>query len=255
MVRKEKSFRICIFSFPMASALVGNALLYNLVEILEPICETVDIVTSNIPKDRTFSNKVRINDVKIALHFRDLIHPMWWSTLLQLVKIVFIEMKMCWTLMKVSKEIDTTIFYIGGANLFLPVLMAKILRKKVITTALGSALLCYRRAYNKGFFSMGGIISTILNIMERTNFYLSDRIAVESESVKDVFDLDKYRQKLVPGARYIDTNLFQIKKDPMERKNVIGYIGRLEEGKGVMNFVKAIQLILEMQNNIKFFFY
>ena len=137
IVGEERPFRICVVSFPMPSALVVNVFLYSLVEILELICERIYVVTSNIPKDRIFSEKIRIQDVKSAMHFRETIRPRWWSTVLQFFKIMVIQMKMCWVLTKISKEINIVIFYVGGANLFFPVLMAKVLRKKVITSALG----------------------------------------------------------------------------------------------------------------------
>ena len=251
---KEKTLRVCIVSFPMPSALVVNVFLYNLVEILESICEKIYVVTSNIPRDRTFSEKIRIQDVKTTMHFRDTIRPMWWSSLLQFLKIITIQMKMCWILIKISKDIDIVIFYVGGANLLPPVLMAKALRKKVITSAIGLGSLGYKKVHNNRLFSKGRAFSIILSVMEKTIFSLSDRVIVESPSVINFLDLGKYKQKLVTtGARYVDTELFQIKKELRERKNLVGYIGRLEEEKGVMNFFEAIPLILEKQDNLEFF--
>ena len=55
---RKKGPEICVVSFPMPSALVVNVFSYNLVEILELICERIYVVTSNIPKDRTFSEKI-----------------------------------------------------------------------------------------------------------------------------------------------------------------------------------------------------
>ena len=251
---KEKTLRVCIVSFPMPSALVVNVFLYNLVEILESICEKIYVVTSNIPRDRTFSEKIRIQDVKTTMHFKDTIRPMWWSSLLQFLKIITIQMKMCWILTKISKDIDIVIFYVGGANLLPPVLMAKALRKKVITSAIGLGSLGYKKVHNNRLFSKGRAFTIILSVMEKTIFSLSDRVIVESPSVINFLDLGKYKQKLVTtGARYVDTELFQIKKELRERKNLVGYIGRLEEGKGVMNFFEAIPLILEKQDNLEFF--
>ncbi|MCK4733188.1 MAG: glycosyltransferase family 4 protein [Methanophagales archaeon] len=253
-MKKESPFRICVISFPMPSVLVVNVLLYSFVKILEPICAKVYVVTSNIPKDRIFTEKIIIKDIKTAMHFRDTIHPMWWSTLLQLFKIIIIQMKMCLVLTKISKEIDIAIFYGGVANLFPPVLMAKALRKKVITAAIGLGSLSYKKDYNKGLFSLGGAFAAILSVLERVNFSFSDLIIAESRGAVNFLGLDKYKQKVVAsGARYIDTELLQIKKDLRERKNWIGYIGRLNTGKGVMNFVEAMPLILEKQDNLKFF--
>ena len=249
---KGGSHRVCVVSFPQPSALVVNVLLYSLVEILEPICGKVYVVTSNIPKDRTFSEKIRIIDVKTAMHFRDTIHPMWWSTLVQFFKIIIIQLKMCWVLTKISKKIDIVIFYVGGANLFPPVLMAKILRKKVITLVTGLGSLSYKESHNKRLFSRA--FFTSLNTLERANFHLSDMLIVYSGSAVDFLNLGRYKQKLVTtGARYVDTELFQITKEQKERKMLIGYIGRLEVGKGVMNFVEAIPWISKKQDNLKFF--
>ena len=244
--------KICVVSFPMPSALVVNSFVYNLVEILEPICEKVYVMTSNIPKDKTFTEKIKIQDLKTAMHFRDTIRPRWWSTLLQFFKIIIIQLKMCWSLIKLSKKIDAVIFYVGGANLFLPVLTAKILRKKEISLVPGLGSLSYKESCSKSLFC--SIFSTILNIFERANFYLSDMLIVYTECAVEFLNLGRYKQKLVTtGARYINTNLFQIRKELRERKNLVGYIGRLEEGKGVMNFVKAIPLISKKQDNLKFF--
>jgi len=253
-MQDKENPKVCVISFPMPSALVVNVFLYSLVEILEPICEIVYVVTSNIPKDRTFNEKIRIQDVKTAMHFRDSIRPRWWSTLLQFFKIIIIQLKMCWVLTKISKEIDVVIFYVGGFNLFPPVLMAKLLGKKVIISALGLGSLGYRKTHNNRLFSIGGILSAVFSVLERANFSLSDRILVESHSVIDFLGLEKYKHKIVAsGARYIDTDFFQIKKELEERKNLVGYIGRLEKGKGVMNFVKAIPLILKKQDDLEFF--
>jgi len=253
-MQDKENPKVCVVSFPMPSASVVNVFLYNLIEILESICEKIYVVTSDIPKDRTFSNKIVIQDVKTAMHFRDTIRPGWWSTLLQFFKIIIIQLKMCWVLTKISKEIDIVIFYVGGANLFPPVLMARLLGKKVITSAIGIGSLVYRKTHNNRLFSMGGIFSAVFSVLERANFSLSDRILVESHSVIDFLGLEKYKHKIVDsGARYIDTDFFQIKKELEERKNLVGYIGRLEEGKGVMNFVKAIPLILKKQDDLEFF--
>jgi glycosyltransferase involved in cell wall biosynthesis len=252
LMKKKGSFRICVVTFPLPSALVVSVLLCNLVEILDPICEKIYVMTSNIPKDRTFSEKIIIKDIKTALHFRDTIQPMWWSTLWQFLKIIVIQLKMCWTMVKISKEIDAVIFYVAGANSFLPVLTAKILRKKVITSAIGLGSLSYRKTHNNKLFSMGGAFSTILNILERANFSLSDQIIVESASVVNFLGLDKYKQKLAISGVNIDTKFFKMKKELRGRKNLVGYVGRLSLEKGVTNFAKAMPIILKKSDNIEF---
>ncbi|HII94946.1 MAG TPA: glycosyltransferase family 4 protein [Candidatus Methanofastidiosum sp.] len=250
---KKRDLRICVISFPMPSALVVNVFLYSLVEILEPICKMVYVVTSKLPKDRTFNKKIRIQDVKTAMHSRDIIRPMWWSTVLQFFIIILIQLKMCWTLTKISKEIDIVIFYIGGANFFPPVLMAKALRKKVIVLAPGRGSLSYRKPRNERLLSIGSAFAAIISILERANFYLADQVAVESESSIGFLGLNKYRKKIsIMSEPHINFDLFNVRKDFNNRRNFIGYIGRLSQGKGVMNFTKAIPLILKERNDLEF---
>jgi len=250
-----KKPKICVVSFPMASALVVYVFLYDLIKILEPVCDAVYVITSNIPKDKTFSEKIKIKDIKTAMHFKYTIHPAWRSTLLQFFKIIVIQIKMCWILAKISKDVELVLFYVGGAYLFPPVLTTKFLRKKVIISAINFSSVIHRKTDNAKFFSKGDVFSIALNVLERANFYLSDLIITESKGVIDLLSLGKYRQKLnANAARYINLNLFQIKKDLRERINLVGYIGRLEQRqKAVMHLVKAIPLILEKQDNIKFF--
>jgi glycosyltransferase involved in cell wall biosynthesis len=49
--------------------------------------------------------------------------------------------------------------------------------------------------------------------------------------------------KLHPGLRYINLDRFKLLKTIDQRENVIGFIGRLEEDKGVIDFIKISQLI------------
>ncbi len=241
--------KIGLFSFPMGSALVVSTFVDALAEILSPICETVYIVTGNYPTREIFENNIKIIDVGISLHLRTAIRPLWWSNLFQFLKIIFIEIKMCWILLKISKEIDITFFYVGGSNLFLPAFMARILRKHVITSAIGLSSHCYKHSHNKKMLCIGDIYS----ILENFIFFFSDQIIVESPGVVDFLGISEYKSKIVTiGARYIDTDLFRIKRDLNDREPIIGFIGRLDEGKGVMDFVKAIPIVLEQKKNIKF---
>jgi glycosyltransferase involved in cell wall biosynthesis len=53
--------------------------------------------------------------------------------------------------------------------------------------------------------------------------------------------LNQYKHKLYPnGARYIDTDQFDIRTPFQERGTVVGYVGRFEEGKGVKTLAEAV---------------
>ena len=82
---------------------------------------------------------------------------------------------------------------------------------------------------------------------------MADQIAVQSSSVVDFAGLASYRNKIhFYGALYIDTELFNIKKDLADRKPLVGYIGRFVPEKGAVNLTRAIPLILRERNDIGF---
>jgi glycosyltransferase involved in cell wall biosynthesis len=65
--------------------------------------------------------------------------------------------------------------------------------------------------------------------------------------------LDKYKHKVFThGARFVDTESFKKRRELGERENVIGYVGRLELAKGVIDFVEAIPSVLENNPNVRF---
>jgi len=238
---KELPHKICIVSFPMPSKPVINAQLTNLIEIFKPICSKLYVITGGLPENiyGEKDEEIQLMDTKITMHLRQTIHPDWWSAILQAIKIIIIQMKICYFLIKISKKIETIFFFQGGANLLFIVLMAKILKKNIVVSAIDPS-----RGYKKPFH---------LLLIEDVIFHLADRIVVESRSAKDFLGLSKYGKKVLDeGARYMDINFLKVENNLRNRKNLVGYIGRLNESKGVMNFVKAIPLILKANENVEF---
>ncbi len=92
-----------------------------------------------------------------------------------------------------------------------------------------------------------GKTQSIFLIFAKINFILADVLLVESENVMNVWNIQKYKDKIIYSSIYVDS-YFSINKHYDDRELIIGYIGSLEKGKGVQNFVESIPLI---QNEIK----
>jgi len=133
---------------------------------------------------------------------------------------------------------------VGSDTLALPVLTLKILRKNVVLVL-------------PGFSSMGVKLTNDrlyvpVKILETINHTLSDRIIIYSPNLIKEWDLEKYRDKICIAHRhFLDFDKFKIEKEFNERDNLVGYIGRLSEEKGVLNFIKAIPEILNGKDEIK----
>jgi glycosyltransferase involved in cell wall biosynthesis len=146
---------------------------------------------------------------------------------------------------KISKNIDIWIFFIGGEGLLLPMLTARLLRTKVVLVLAGFPTKLSRVQKDP--------LSKIVDLLSKINLILTNRIIVYSERVVEERSLEKYRKKnYIAHRHFLDFDEFKVKKQFTERKNTIGYIGGLSKIKGVLNFVQAIPKILEKEKEIKF---
>lgn len=146
---------------------------------------------------------------------------------------------------KMRKEIDA-VLCLMGVYYQLPILMAVILRKKVICASMGIASLNAKIGYGK-------LLGFITSILSKINFSLSNIIIVESLLLAAHPDLKPFKEKVVNGALYLQNQeRFASKVPVQQRKQVVGFIGRLTREKGIMEFVEAIPLILKNNPSSEF---
>jgi len=237
----QSKFNVAIITHPF-SDLTGQTILANLIDVILPISEHIYVISGNFSYK---SNKVRVLRTG-AITTKEPFFP-WIS------KQVQAQLKSAYYLIKLSKKFDIAFFFLGGRVHLLPLLVAKILGKKVVVAATGSAEGTTKGVYSNRLFGVGGLISRIAKILERTCFFLSDQVAVESPSAVHFLKLSRYRKKIaINSAMYVDTNLFSVRKSINERQNLVGFIGRLSKEKGVMNFARAIPFILKCRNDVEF---
>jgi len=166
---------------------------------------------------------------------------------MRIPRFIALQLKIGYSLIKIASKIDL-VFLAGGASaLFLPALLAKLLQKRIVLLRHGtnSFQKTNKADYERTLFGVGKyIFPPIIDFIIRLNCILADRLAVFSSDLTDP-RLARYTKKISHGSRfYVDTDFFKITKGVGSRKDTVGYIGRFEEIKGVMNFVKAIPMIL-----------
>lgn len=121
----------------------------------------------------------------------------------------------------------------------LPLVTARIMHKKTIEIVTRS--------------QTNGLFPKILGIQDKVFYNLLDGISPESNYLINELNLDKYTYKLLPeGARFIDTEKFRISKSMEKRKNIIGFIGRLNYEKGILKFLNSIKLLNKYSKNYDF---
>jgi glycosyltransferase involved in cell wall biosynthesis len=224
--------------------MVGETILSNFIDILEPLSNELFVITGKFP-DR--SNK-KIHTIRVKSNKEG------QSMLIRILRFILTQLRISYNLIKIYKKVDIVIFYIGARVYPIPMLFTKLLRKKTVVVATGSSSKAAVEQHRETLFGFGGIIfPAISGFLEHFNFHLANQVAVESEGTIDSLGLNKYRKKIsIAGSVYIDTDNFKMKKDLKDKRNLIGYIGRLSLEKGVQNFAKAIPLILKERNDLDF---
>jgi len=142
-----------------------------------------------------------------------------------------------------QKKTDLYIFFLSQC-LTLPVLTLKFMGKNPILV-LGSS----NSQVNK---SKKSFLLKILIIEERLNFFLAKKIVLYSRHLIHDWHLERYQDKIIIGHRhYIQFENFSIIKPFFQRDCVIGYVGRLSEEKGILNFIDALPGIIKHNNNLR----
>jgi glycosyltransferase involved in cell wall biosynthesis len=245
-LNKCKKYDICVVTHPFVNP-AGSVLLSNFIDLLEPLSNELYVITGMF-LDRSPSDQISI--IKIKSETKKL------NILIRVFKYIVNQLIISYWIIKLSKNIEFIIFYIGTGIFIFPVATSKLLGKKTVLIA--TELISENAKASKGSFNIERIIFRyIFKNLESINRILSDKIIidsnVESDNLIRQFGLTNHRHKVFfGGVLPIDLNLFRIKEKLKDRKNIIGYIGRYSPEKGVMNFAKAIPLILEQRKDLGF---
>lgn len=240
--QKEKNdWRIGVIFAPELTKVAPITTVASTLHLLEPLAEQIYAITGNFPESAVTSEKVHIINVRSTGSTNQ-------SMLVRVPGFIILQLKMTYRLVQIAGKIDVVFLAAGASTLFLPALMAKLMRKKIIFLRSGTDSLqrTTEVTYQKTLFGMGKrVFLPIIEFLERRNYDLSDKIVVfKSETTVPV--LERYKNKvLLGGSRfYVDATTFKVEKTPGERENIVGFVGRFEEIKGVMNFIKAIPLVV-----------
>ena len=236
-MKNIKKINIGILTFPIAKA--GVIPTANLLEILDTIfLNDISLITGN-------EGYIYFKDDK-RFNIYEINHEKGNSTLARIVKYIYTQLKISFKLIKISRNIDIWFFFIGADTLILPMLTARILSKKVILVLAGSASQSFLSSNNKKLLKP-------IRILEEINYSFANSIVLHSQNLILDWNLERYRKKINFAHEYfLNFEKFKIKKNLKNRTNLIGFIGRFSEEKGVLNFIQAIEKIINYRKEIKF---
>jgi len=125
-------------------------------------------------------------------------------------------------------------------------ILVMILGKKVISGAWGIMSIDVEKNYGK-------LLSGIFKRLMHFNYSISDIIIIQGWTVATHDSLIRWKSKMRLGADYIgNENHFKLITPFDKRDNVIGFVGRFSVIKGILEFIKAIPLVLRVHDHVKF---
>lgn len=245
--RQDSSWRICTIFAPQSSVDSATTIA-STVHLLEPLAQNIFAITGNFPEGAVSGSKIHIINIK---HSYSPDSPM----LIRILKFMLLQLRVGCILVKIALKVDVVVLAAGTSAFLSPALLAKLFGKRIILLHHGTDSFdkIVRADYQNTLFGIGKyIFPQIAHTFVRLNCSLADRIAVLSSSITDP-RLERYMRKVLPsGSRfYVDTDSFKVERNLDSRENLVGYIGRFEDIKGVMNLVKAIPLILRESAGVK----
>ncbi|HYW00150.1 MAG TPA: glycosyltransferase family 4 protein [Candidatus Acidoferrum sp.] len=230
----SKIYRIALLSSIIDE--VGAILLQDVTNVLTPLCKRIQLITVD--------ERERISrDGSESLSF-----------LRRLIRMFFSQIDISIRLINNAQEIDIVLVHAGGYWLILPIILSKILRKKIIISHLGGDKL-FEEQINAGVAWYQTIVTFLVLGLIKFAYSITDLIACESERTTKLRVLRGFRKKtFIVGGRYVDTETFKVIAPLDMRGNTVGYIGAFKPVKGITNLISALPLIANRVPDVKFLF-
>ena len=236
--------RVAVLVFPFAAPSVLN-FARKLACVMACVTMRTVLIGGGITGDTRLPDNVKVYDVGVRMHYLREKRPKWLSALLWIAKAALVQIRFSRKIVQLRHEIDIVVCSLG-CYYQLPVLLARLLGKKVVCASTGIDSRGARVNY-------GSTLATFTDLLTRFNFTLSQAILVESLRLGTCQELAPFKSKLCHGALFLeDQDHFQSHTSLQDRRNKVGYIGRLTAEKGVMEFVQAIPIALKQRPDVHF---
>ena len=239
---RPRKLNVGIFTHPFF-AQAGHPALDNIIALLSPLTNKLFIITGGVYDNAT--SGIEIFRIR-ATERKRLPSKM-------LEKVLF-DVRVIHLLSKLRKEMDILIFF-HGSNYPAPLLFA---RSQKITCFLVMSTLGSARQI--GAVKQSGVPAQwgerarlrLSDVLERISYFFADKLIAYSPSIVDEIKLHQYSKKVVIARHSPVVDGYRLKNDIVHRENVVGYIGRLSEEKGILNLVHAIPEVLSKRNDVTF---
>jgi glycosyltransferase involved in cell wall biosynthesis len=226
---------IGVLTFAVSKA--GVVPLSNLVSVLRSGDNSVYLITDDHGYEH-FKNNADI-------HVCNIEHKSHPNGFINMLSYMHKQALIAYKILKDLRHVDTWIFFFNSDTMVIPLITLKLLGKKTILALPSSSEKIHAYASKN--------LVTIIKTLSNTSYRLADRIILYSPGLITEWNLSKYRDKIrIAHEHYINFDEFKLTTDVGSRPEMIGFIGRLDAEKGIMNFIEAIPEILGSRPDARF---
>jgi len=237
-MKKTNKLKICLATAPLGKS--GITPLQNMIKILSQVSMKL-VVLTNV--------KITLTHIDNCLVYYLQTKTASNSKFSALINFLTQQVELIIKLLSVVKDVDVYIFFIGLESALIPMFLLRILCKKVIVILVGDPLKIAEM--KKTPFT--NFIIKLRKIKSNFTLLFSSHILLYSKNIIKERNLTKYTSKIsIAHGHLIDFSNFNVTKCLDERRNLIGFIGRFSEEKGIINLVRAIPKILSNRKDITF---
>lgn len=236
--------KVVVLVFPFAAANVYD-FAQRIVLVMSKVATRTSIVGGGIRDTISWPDKIDVRDIGLRMHYLDRRRSRWLSAVNWIGKSIAVQVLMAIEVLRLRHECDFVVCTLGSYYQ-LPILVSRLLGKGVLTFAAGVDVINARLNYGK-------ILSGIISFLSRFNFSHSRLVLVESPRLSSNEDLSPFKSRMENGALFLaNSDLFRVYLPLASRPKQIGFVGRLTTEKGVLEFVKAIPIAIDLQPDLSF---
>lgn len=212
---------VCVVTHPLSSS--GENATRTLLDVLSSI-SSVSLVTADLPAGSSIREEYELVEIS-SKGAGD-------SVPVAAARFLANQLRMCRVI--AGRDEDVVLFF-GATSYLLPVLAARLYGKTVLIEPRGDVPLTLRLNWETRLpSSVAKLLAGSVRALERAGFRSATAVVTYTPGMARQLGLDPDSPNVYPeGARYVDTDRFSPTRPYEERERVVGFLGRLDEEKGV----------------------